>query len=100
MTTPSLPWIQGLPTPEQVTAHAARFPLRGGRNAYGLWLQHRRDRTRDVDVTFLPMHSDGGQIFDGDGYRLLPHRRADARYLPCTPEGIPVCLLPAALETP
>lgn len=124
MTTPTIPWIHGIPTAATVATHAAEHPvgvrIRGHRG--GAWLVLADYLFGPCpQILMLRVGQPGEEVDTGDSRHprhtyteatlllanglafwqpLAPCRWAPAsRYLPCTPEGIPVCLLPHAPTT-
>lgn len=88
----TIEWIDGPPTVEQVAEHAKRYPLLG----CGVWLKSFSGKNAPAPE-FVILWAKGDQIQDALAHiGPIGHIGGDrARYLPCTPEGIPVCLLPA-----
>ncbi len=86
-----IPWLTRLPTPEEVAAHAKAHPVGPVDFQRGLWLrapEHAIGWARPADLRVLSVIAE--RHISGD-YR--PGDTATARWLPCTAEGIPVCLL-------
>lgn len=93
-----IPWLSRLPAPEEVRAHAADHPVPGpawppdfAATGWGYWL-------RDDGEPCLILLSANDRVWLTDGDQLTEGRCPGAKWLACTAEGIPVCLLPAAPE--
>lgn len=97
-----IPWLTRLPTADEVRAHARSHRVNIDRrtewtpsdnpDGWGMWLANDGDPfltllLADVDSVWLP-----------DGDMLTERRCPGAKWLPCTAEGIPVCLLPKKPE--
>lgn len=87
-----IPWLTRPPTAEEVAAHAKAYPVL---ECHGLWLyvppRHAILGPRPARTVLL--HTVSGAVLSDTGYELV-----DARWLPCTAEGIPLCFRDLALS--
>lgn len=87
----TIPWLTRLPTPEEVAEHAKAHPVD---EQFGLWL-YRVDDWHAITVLLgVELGSVVNISFNA------PDEDPGARWLPCTAEGIPVCLAPAEPAAP
>lgn len=97
----TIPWLHRPPTPEEVAAHAAAVPSHlNARRAskqvmYGLWLRSIPGLAASLED--LGTTNNKQRVYDSIGCPVSPEDAGirGARFLPCTADGIPVCLLEA-----
>lgn len=83
-----IPWLTRPPTAEEVAAHAKAYPI-AGYDGTGLWLCN---SVSGASLFLLCVEC--GVVYMAD--RSFPiGARGGITWLPCTADGIPVCLLPA-----
>lgn len=85
-----IPWLTRPPTPEEVEAHSKAHRATGPDDdaPWGYWL---RD---DGAARLVLLSADEHGVWLSDGDLLTERRCSGARWLPCTAEGLAVCLLP------
>lgn len=86
-----IPWLTRPPTAEEVAAHARAYPR--ARRSCGTWI-----RRVGSDMPFFVVLASDGEVLYWDGIKWDGTDSKDARWLPCTAEGIPVCLLPKCVD--
>jgi len=93
-TAPPMDWIEGLPSVAEVAAHAEAHPYKGASGAvWGFWIEKQHPDWRPSPL-ILVLRVEGGRVIGADGIGLNRElrARAQARYLPITPDGVPVVM--------
>ena len=99
-----IPWLTRLPTDSEIIAHAAAYPvcwprgsLRAGQPLIpptGRWLFVNDGDFGTSFLITLAVDAKERLSWNGSDWGAERDNAGRSRYLPCTPEGVPVYLLP------